>query len=144
MRSRDHMSGPEPSAGKAAQPRASCASKEPALASLLHTRRFSPVTIGFWLGGAGMGIGGCLMGALMPYRHPVAAALSVLWWGVYIGCYGASIGALVGVFADRAPTWPPRTSAGARKAPTESEQTDDIPGRGRAGSGHCSPDRKAA
>jgi hypothetical protein len=124
------------SAGKAEQPRTSCAPKEPALASLVHTRRFSPVTIGFWLGGAGMGIGGCLLGALMPYRHPVAVALSVLWWGIYFGCFGASIGALVGVFADPAPTWPSQASAGAGTAPTESEQTDGIPGRGQAGSGH--------
>ena len=54
------------------------------------------------LGGAGMGFGDCLLGALMPYRHPVAVALNVLWWGTYFGCFGASIGALVGVFADRA------------------------------------------
>src|SRR5262249_26618332 len=132
------------SAGKAEQPRASCAPKEPALASLVHARRFSPLTIGFGLGGAGMGIGGCLLGVLMPYRHPVAVALSVLWWGTYFGCFGASIGALVGAFADRAPTWPSQTSAGAGKAPTESEQTDGIPGRGQAGSGHRSPNRKAA
>src|SRR5262249_50979695 len=128
-------------AGKAEQPRASCAPKESALASLAPPPRCSPATIGFWLGGAGMGIGGCLLGALMPYRHPVAVALSVLWWGLYFGCFGASVGALVGVFADPARTWPSRASAGAGKAPTESEQTDDIPARGRAGSGHCSPNR---
>jgi hypothetical protein len=69
---------------------------------------FSPRTVGFWLGGAGMGTGGCLLGALMPYRHPVAVALSVLWWGLYFGCFGASVGALVGLATDRAP---PRPSA---------------------------------
>ena len=67
---------------------------------------FSPLTVGFWLGGAGMGTGGCLLGALMPYRHPVAVALSVLWWGLYFGCFGASVGALVGVFANRPPPRP--------------------------------------
>jgi hypothetical protein len=64
------------------------------------------VTIGFWLGGAGMATGGCLLGALMPYRHPVAVALSVLWWGLYFGCFGASVGALVGVLTERAPPPP--------------------------------------
>jgi hypothetical protein len=93
------------SVGKAEQPKTSCPPRELNLARLVHARRFSPVTIGFWLGGAGMGIGGCLLGALMPYRQPVAVALSVLWWGIYFGCFGASVGALVGVFADPAPTW---------------------------------------
>jgi hypothetical protein len=33
-------------------------------------------------------------------------ALSVLWWGLYFGCFGASVGALVGVLTDRAPPRP--------------------------------------
>jgi hypothetical protein len=82
---------------------------------------FSPPTLGFWLGGAGMGTGGCLLGALMPYRHPVAVALSVLWWGLYFGCFGASVGALVGVLTDRAPPRPPATRDGAGMVPTEWE-----------------------
>jgi hypothetical protein len=132
------------SAGKAEPPRASRAPEEPALASLVHTRQLSPVTLGFWLGGAGMAIGGGLLGTMMPYRHPVAMALSVLWWGLYFGCFGASVGALVGVFTDREPTWPSRTSVGAGQAPTESEATEGIPGRGQAASGQRSPSRKAA
>jgi hypothetical protein len=109
-----------PAGGKAKQHRNSSAPGEQALGSLAHTGRFSPVTVGFWLGGAGMGTGGCLLGALMPYHHPVAVALSVLWWGFYFGCFGASVGALVGVLTGRAP---PRLSgawAGAGMAPTES------------------------
>ena len=93
----------------AARPTRNCdssATGERAPGSLVHTGRFSPVTIGFWLGGAGMGTGGCLLGALMPYRHPVAVAISVLWWGLYFGCFGASVGALVGVLTDRAPPRP--------------------------------------
>jgi hypothetical protein len=83
-----------------------------ARASLVYLGRFSPLTVGFWLGGAGMGTGGCLLGALMPYHHPVAVALSVLWWGLYFGCFGASVGALVGVLTDRAPPRPPATRDG--------------------------------
>jgi hypothetical protein len=73
---------------------------------VVHTGRFSPVTIGFWLGGVGLGTGGCLLGALMPYCHPVAVTINVLWWGLYFGCVGASVGALVGVLTDRAPPRP--------------------------------------
>jgi hypothetical protein len=61
-------------------------------------------TKGFWLGGAALAVVGCIVGALMPYRHPVAVALSVLWWGLYFGCFGGSIGALIGLFM------PPRRS----------------------------------
>jgi hypothetical protein len=109
------------SAGRAEKRRAVYAPKEQALPSLVRYCRFSPVTIGFWLGGAGMGMGGCLLGALMPYRHPVAVAISVLWWGIYFGCFGAGIGALVSVFTDLAPTRPSWSWDGAGKAPTESE-----------------------
>ena len=69
-------------------------------------------TIGFWLGGALLGIGGCILGGLMPYSHPVAVTISVLWWGIYLGCLGASIGALLGCWAERPHTSPsqvPRT-----------------------------------
>jgi hypothetical protein len=92
----------QPAGGKAKPHRGFPARRETALRSLVHPGRFSPVAIGFWLGGAGMGMGGCLLGALMPYRHPVAVAISVLWWGIYFGCFGASVGALVGLLTDRA------------------------------------------
>jgi hypothetical protein len=107
----------------AARPTRNCdssATGERAPGSLVHTGRFSPVTIGFWLGGAGMGTGGCLLGALMPYRHPVAVAISVLWWGFYFGCFGASVGALVGFLTDRDPPRPSAAWDSAGMAPTES------------------------
>ena len=81
----------------------------------------NPRTIGFWLGGAGMGIGGCLLGALMPYRHPVAVAISVLWWGIYFGVFGASVGALVGFLTERILPRPSATWDGAGMVPTELE-----------------------
>ena len=41
--------------------RDSSATGERAPGSLVHTGRFSPVTIGFWLGGVDLGTGGCLL-----------------------------------------------------------------------------------
>jgi hypothetical protein len=105
--------------GKAKPHRGSSALGEQALGSLVNPRRFSPLTIGFWLGEAGLGMGGCLLGALLPYRHPVAVALSVLWWGLYFGCFGASVGALVGALTDWAPPRPSATWDGAGMVPTE-------------------------
>jgi hypothetical protein len=62
-------------------------------------RRFDPIRVGFWLGGLSLGTVGCIVGASMPYHHPVAIAISAIWWGIYVGCFGASIGALIGLWA---------------------------------------------
>jgi hypothetical protein len=64
-------------------------------------RRVNAVTVGFWLGGFFLGTAGCILGACTPYRHPVAIGLSVLWWGIYCGGFGASIGALFGLWKNR-------------------------------------------
>jgi hypothetical protein len=72
-------------------------------------RRFRPAVVGFWLGGLALTAGGCILGACMPYRHPVAVAISVLWWGIYLGFFGASVGALLGWWADRTPASPPHS-----------------------------------
>ena len=77
-------------------------------------RRFDR-TIGFWLGGALLGVGGCILGIGMPYRHPVAVTISVLWWGIYLGCFGASIGALLGLWAEQMPAPPAPADDGAGK-----------------------------
>jgi hypothetical protein len=66
-----------------------------------------------------VGTGGCLPGALMPCRHPVAVAMSVLWWGLYSGCFGATVGALVGILTDHAPLRPLGRGERARRLPTE-------------------------
>ena len=60
-------------------------------------------TVGFWLGGGLLGTGGLILGACMPYQHPVGVVISALWWGIYLGCFGASVGALVGLCTERAP-----------------------------------------
>jgi hypothetical protein len=62
-------------------------------------RRFNPITLGFWLGGIALATGGIILGGRMPYRHPTAVSISVLWWGIYLGCFGAAIGALLGLWA---------------------------------------------
>jgi hypothetical protein len=59
-------------------------------------RRVDRVLIGFWLGGFGLGTAGCIVGACMSYHHPVAVMMSVVWWGIYLGCLGASLGAGIG------------------------------------------------
>jgi len=68
----------------------------------------SPLTIGFWLGGSLLGTAGCILGVCMPYHHPAAVVISVIWWGAYLGCLGASVGALIFWLTGRAP---PRLSA---------------------------------
>jgi len=63
-------------------------------------RRFHRA-VGFWLCGALLGVGGGIVGICMPHHHPVAMAASALWWGIYLGCLGASIGALLGLWAEQ-------------------------------------------
>jgi hypothetical protein len=58
-------------------------------------------TIGFWLGGFILGAAGCLWGASMPYQHPMGVAVSIVWWGIYFAFLGASLGALLGLWAER-------------------------------------------
>src|SRR5262245_48503411 len=60
-------------------------------------------TIGFWVGGGLLGTGGCILGVCMPYHHPVAVVISALWWGIYLGSLGASVGALMAWLTERAP-----------------------------------------
>ena len=62
-------------------------------------RRADRVAIGLFLGGVVLGTAGCILGACMPYRHPVGVTISILWWGIYLGCLGASFGAGIGGFA---------------------------------------------
>jgi hypothetical protein len=83
-------------------------------------RWFDRVAIGFWLGGIVLGTAGCVLGASLSYHHPVARVISVLWWGIYLGCLGASIGALPALFLDRTPAPPSQDSGSARKPATES------------------------
>jgi hypothetical protein len=80
-------------------------------------RRFDPAAIGCWLGAVALGAGGCLLGAYMPCTQPVAVTARMLWWGFYLGGFGASIGALLGTWMARTPRSPPQGPGGAGKAP---------------------------
>ena len=63
-------------------------------------RRFDRVS-GLSLGGIVLGIGGCILGASMAYRHPIGITLSMLWWGIYFGCFGVWRGAVLGASVER-------------------------------------------
>ena len=93
--------------------------------------RLARHTIGFWLGGGLLGTGGCILGVCMPYHHPVAVVLSALWWGISLGCLGASVGALIVWLTGRAPPQLSATWDGAGIVPTELELDS---GAGDAGS----------
>jgi hypothetical protein len=69
-----------------------------------------------------LGAGGCLFGASMPYHHPVGVAVSVLWWGLYFGCFGTSLGALLGLWAEQTPAPPSQGSEGADEPPSRGDR----------------------
>jgi hypothetical protein len=68
-------------------------------------------TLAFRVGGIVLGTVGCILGAWMPYGHPVARTLSVLWWGVFLGCLGGSLAVVACLLAERAPACPIEGSA---------------------------------
>jgi hypothetical protein len=78
-------------------------------------REFDLVTIGFWFGSVVFFTVGCILGASQPYQHPVARVVSVVWWGIYIGCLGAGIGALLGLFTKPVPAPPAQEPDSAGK-----------------------------
>jgi len=84
-------------------------------------RRFNRVTVGFWLGALALGTGGCLLGACLPYRHPAAVPINILWWGIYLGCLGAWIGAGIGSLFGRRWNDPPvsRRAGAGRQRPQD-------------------------
>jgi hypothetical protein len=76
----------------------------------------------------------------MPYRHPVAVTISVLWWGIYFGCFGASIGALLGLWAEQTPAPPSQRSDGAGKPPSGTDSATRAAGYRRTLIGDDSSD----
>jgi hypothetical protein len=76
--------------------------------------------------------GGCLLGASMPYEHPVGVAVSILWWGIYAGCFGLCVGALLGLWADSTPPSPPPGAMEGNGAPAEAGDQTPPPVMGRS------------
>ena len=85
-------------------------------------------TLGFWLGGFVFGTAGCVIGFCFPYHHPVAVTVSVLWWGFYFGWLGASVGAGIGLLAERAPASPPKGPAAPGQPCSKAEGPADHSG----------------
>jgi hypothetical protein len=81
----------------------------------------SPLSIGFWLGGGLLGPGGCILGVCMPYHHPVAVVISALWWGIYLGSLGASVGALIVLLTER--RWAPASRGVDGRSPLAAPAT---------------------
>jgi hypothetical protein len=65
-------------------------------------RRWDPIRIGMVSGGLILGAVGVAVAASYSCTHPAGIAVSVIWWGIYYGAFGASIGALPGLFTQRA------------------------------------------
>lgn len=83
---------------------------------------FDRVSIGFALGGVSLWTVGCIVGASVAYHHPVARALSVLWWGTFFGCFGASVGALVALLTERVRARPSQHGNGVARQSTGTDR----------------------
>jgi hypothetical protein len=98
--------------------------------------RFNWIAIGFWLGGLALGTGGCFLGASMPYRQPVGMTIAMLWWGIYLGCFGASIGAgvggLFGQWWDHTPASPPSAGASGHRHSVQADTGAGAAGKPRS------------
>jgi hypothetical protein len=65
-------------------------------------RRWFDRIVGFFLGAFILGTTGGVIGSCLTYSHPLAVTISALWWATYFGCFGANIGALLGLWAENA------------------------------------------
>jgi hypothetical protein len=65
-------------------------------------RGADPITIGMLAGGLLLGALGVAVAASYSYAHAAGMVISLIWWGIYFGALGASIGALPGLFTQRA------------------------------------------
>jgi hypothetical protein len=106
--------------------------------------RLDRPTIGFWVGGGLLGTGGCILGVCMPHHHPVAMVLSALWWGIYLGCFGASVGALIALFTEGAPApaSPVVDGRGLSAAPATIPAACSLPQEGRLDCNDHKPERE--
>ena len=70
-------------------------------ADVVRHRRWDPITIGMLAGGLVLAAVGVAVAASYSYAHQAGLAVSMIWWGIYCGALGASIGALPGLFTQR-------------------------------------------
>jgi hypothetical protein len=70
-------------------------------ADVVRRRRWDPITIGMLAGGLVLAAVGVAVAASYSYAHPAGLAVSMIWWGIYCGALGASIGALPCLFTQR-------------------------------------------
>ena len=70
-------------------------------ADVVRRRSWDPITIGMLAGGPVLAAVGVAVAASYSYTHPAGLAVSMIWWGIYCGAFGASIGALPGLFTQR-------------------------------------------
>src|SRR5262249_54468600 len=66
-------------------------------ADLVRRRGADPITIGMVAGGLVLGAVGVAVAASYSYAYPVGLAVSMIWWGIYFGALGVSLGALPGL-----------------------------------------------
>jgi hypothetical protein len=117
-------------AGNGSRPRA-VAPPPPQPAANAPRRRLDRGTLGFWLGGVPLGIGGCVVGACTASGHVVDIVGSAIWWGLYFGCLGASIGALLGMWASRTPGVSAPGEAGAAAVTTRESPPPAVVSQGK-------------
>jgi hypothetical protein len=70
-------------------------------ADVVRRRRWDPITIGMVCGGLILGAVGVAVAASYSYAYPAGLAVSMIWWGIYFGAFGAGVGALPGLFTQR-------------------------------------------
>ena len=104
------------------------------LSTPLFRDGFRPETKGFWLGGAGLAAVGCAVGAMMPYDHSVCVAVSIVWWGLYCGVFGAAMGANVALLITRSRV--PSSTASIGKDEREAHEEDEREAHGPGGPGY--------
>ena len=70
-------------------------------ADVVRRHRWDPITIGVLAGGLILGAAGVAVAASYSYALTAGLVVSVIWWGIYCGALGASIGALPGLLTQR-------------------------------------------
>ena len=68
----------------------------------IRRHKADPITIGMLAGGLILGVIGAAVAASYSYAHSAGLVVSLIWWAIFFGALGASLGALPGLFTQRA------------------------------------------